>query len=346
MTGTITATATATDNVGVVGVQFLVDGVASGAEDTVAPYSVSINTATLSNGPHTIAARARDAAGNTRTSTAVSVAVNNADTTAPAVSLSAPAAGQTVSGTITATATATDNVGVVGVQFLVDGAASGSEDTASPYSVSINTATLSNGVHTIAARARDAAGNTRTSTAVSVSVSNTDRAGPTVAMTSPAAGQTVWGTITATATATDSSGVLGVLFYMDGQAWGAKDTVAPYSVTIDTTTLTNGVHTILVMARDGAGNNSSSAAVSFTVLNAASRASALPLRAVPGGAVTTLAAAVGQFFPDRAVVGDLDLLHPVEQRRDIRRHGGAREPQAGGGGLFVKCQPGKTTFGV
>ncbi len=38
--------------------------------------------------------------------------------------------------------------------------------------MSINTATLSNGVHTIAARARDAAGNTRTSTAVSVTVSN------------------------------------------------------------------------------------------------------------------------------------------------------------------------------
>ena len=51
------------------------------------------------------------------------------------------APGGTVSGTVTMTATATDNVGVAGVQFLLDGANLGAEDTSSPYSLSWNTTT-------------------------------------------------------------------------------------------------------------------------------------------------------------------------------------------------------------
>ena len=87
------------------------------------------------------------------------------DTTAPTVSVTAPANGATVSGTVTLTATASDNVGVAGVQFLVDGASRlGSEDTTAPYGVSWNTTTVANGTHTLTAVARDAAGNTNTST--------------------------------------------------------------------------------------------------------------------------------------------------------------------------------------
>ena len=57
------------------------------------------------------------------------------DSVAPTVSITAPIAG-TVSGTINVTANAADNVGVVGVQFILDGVALGAEDVASPYSVS------------------------------------------------------------------------------------------------------------------------------------------------------------------------------------------------------------------
>jgi fibronectin type 3 domain-containing protein len=94
------------------------------------------------------------------------------DTTAPTVSLTAPTGGASVSGSVSLTATASDNVGVVGVQFKVDGTAVGSEDTSSPYSVTWSSAAVANGSHSITATARDAAGNTKTSTAVSVTVSN------------------------------------------------------------------------------------------------------------------------------------------------------------------------------
>src|SRR5439155_2269427 len=107
LSATVTVSATATDNVGVVGVQFQLDGVNLGAEDTAAPYTVSWPTPSASNGAHTLTAVARDAAGNTATTSAVSVTVDNA---LPTVSLSAPAPAASVSGTVTVSATATDNV--------------------------------------------------------------------------------------------------------------------------------------------------------------------------------------------------------------------------------------------
>jgi hypothetical protein len=67
--GTATVTATASDDVGVSGVQFSYGGVNIGAEDTAAPYSVSWNTTTFANGCATLLARARDSAGNTADST-------------------------------------------------------------------------------------------------------------------------------------------------------------------------------------------------------------------------------------------------------------------------------------
>ncbi len=57
--------ANASDNVGVVGVQFRLDGAPFGAEDTTDPYAVAWNTTSAANGSHTLTAVARDAAGNT-----------------------------------------------------------------------------------------------------------------------------------------------------------------------------------------------------------------------------------------------------------------------------------------
>jgi hypothetical protein len=94
------------------------------------------------------------------------------DTTAPTVTITAPAALATVVHTVTVSATATDNVGVVGVRFKLDGANLGAEMTAAPYAVNWDTATAVNGTHTLTAVARDAAGNTATSAGVVVIVNN------------------------------------------------------------------------------------------------------------------------------------------------------------------------------
>jgi hypothetical protein len=68
---------------------------------------------------------------------------------------------------------------VQGVQFKLDGAALGAEDTAAPYAVTWDTRPSANGTHTLTAVARDAAGNSRTSAAVSVTVANTAPPPPT-----------------------------------------------------------------------------------------------------------------------------------------------------------------------
>jgi hypothetical protein len=273
ISGTISVTAQASDDRGVAGVRFRLNGANLGAEDTSAPYSVSWNTAGVADGSHTLTAIARDAAGNTRTSAPVTVTVSNGpapDTTPPTVSITSPANDATVSGTITVKASASDNIGVVGVQILLDGVVR-AVDTIAPYSVSWDTTTAGDGSHTLTAVAHDAAGNTRTSAPVTVTVSNgpaADAAPPMVSISSPANGATVSGTITVSASASDNVGVVGVEFFLDGVR-GGDDTTAPYSVPWDTTGTANGQHTLTAVARDAAGNRTTSAAVTVNVSNGA-----------------------------------------------------------------------------
>jgi hypothetical protein len=250
----------------VAGVQFKIDGANLGAEVRSAPYEIPWNTLTATNGTHTITAVARDALGVRWTSNTVTVTVFN-DTIAPSVSITSPAAGATVSGTITMTANASDNVGVVGVQFLVDGVNVGAEATLAPYSAPWNTLSAANGSHVVTAVARDAAGNRGTAAPVTVNVFNDTIAPPSVSITSPAAGATVSGRVNVTANASDNVGVVGVQFKLDGANLGAEVTAAPYAVSWDTATATNASHVLTAVARNAAGKLATSAAVSVTVAN-------------------------------------------------------------------------------
>jgi len=95
------------------------------------------------------------------------------DTTPPTVSMTSPAAGATVAGQIVVAANAADNIGVVGVQFQINGTNFGSEMSGGPYSASWSTSAGPDGSYSLTAIARDAAGNKTTSTAVTVTVKNT-----------------------------------------------------------------------------------------------------------------------------------------------------------------------------
>ncbi|HEY3272021.1 MAG TPA: M4 family metallopeptidase [Geothrix sp.] len=92
---------------------------------------------------------------------------SSTDTIPPTVSASESG----TSGTITFSATASDNVGVTKVEFYVDGALKGT-DTTSPYSMTLDSTTLTNGSHSLVAKAYDAAANVGTSATVTFSVSN------------------------------------------------------------------------------------------------------------------------------------------------------------------------------
>ncbi len=90
-----------------------------------------------------------------------------ADTTAPVVSASKLG----TSGTITFSATASDNVGVTRVEFFVDNLLKGSS-TAAPYSYPFNSTTVTDGVHSLLAKAFDAAGNVGSSVTQNFTVTN------------------------------------------------------------------------------------------------------------------------------------------------------------------------------
>ena len=191
------------------------------------------------------------------------------DTTAPQVAITSPAAGATLSGTVNLTANATDNVAVASVQFRIDGTNAGPALTAPPYAYSLNTSSLSNASHSLTAAATDTSGNAATSAAITVQVNNatSDTTPPTVTVTAPANGATVSGTVSVTANASDNVGVASVQFQVDGANVGALDTAAPYSYSWNTTAATNGSHTVRAIAKDAAGNSTTSASVTVTVSN-------------------------------------------------------------------------------
>src|SRR5205814_1680242 len=155
-----------------------------------APYSVSWNTTTASNGSHTLTAVARDAAGNRTTSAAVTVTVFN-DTTPPAVTIN-QAAGQadpTSASPINFSAVFSEPVsGFTGAAVTLSGTAGGTKTVTvsggpSTYNVAVSGMSSSGTVIASipAGVASDAAGNLNTaSTSTDNSVAFGTFVSPTV----------------------------------------------------------------------------------------------------------------------------------------------------------------------
>ncbi|MFS0727527.1 Ig-like domain-containing protein [Paenibacillus sp. 1P07SE] len=97
-------------------------------------------------------------------------AARGGDQTAPEVVVAAPTA--PVTGTSTLTATATDNVGVTGVQLLLDGKKLGAEMTSAPYELTWDSSGYADGHYALTASVRDAAGNRTLSEPAGVIVHN------------------------------------------------------------------------------------------------------------------------------------------------------------------------------
>jgi poly(hydroxyalkanoate) depolymerase family esterase len=195
--------------------------------------------------------------------------LDNSDSAAPTVSLTAPGNGSTVSGPVQVTASASDNVGVSKVEFFIDNTLVGT-DSASPYAYTWNSATATNGTHVLVAKAHDAAGNTASSSPLTVTVTGgiSDTTAPTVSITFPTAGATVAGAVTITAIASDDIGVTKVEFLIDGAVVGqgvSAQQAGPFEFNWNTTTYATGVHTLQARAYDAAGNTAASTSVSVTV---------------------------------------------------------------------------------
>jgi hypothetical protein len=174
VSGLVPVSVNASDNIGVARVDLLVNGTVVATAAT-APFDFSWDSTGVANGTARLSAVAYDAAGNAGSAAAVSVNVSNVttsvpnDTTAPVVAISNPVSG-TVSGNVSVSANATDNAGAAAIKMTVaiDGVLK-AEGTGGSLGYNWNTKKSTAGAHTITVTARDAAGNTST-TSVSVSV--------------------------------------------------------------------------------------------------------------------------------------------------------------------------------
>jgi hypothetical protein len=178
----------------------------------------------------------------------------------PAVALLSPQPNSIVTGTVSLTAAVSEGFSAAGVWFLIDDHSQGAEDTSAPYQASWNSAKTANGQRTIHAVARDAAGNTTISTPITVTVKNgtADTTPPVVSVNAPATNARASGIVTISANATDNVGVASVQFTLNGVNLGAPDTVAPYAITWNTAGAVKGKYEVRAIARDGAGNATTS----------------------------------------------------------------------------------------
>ncbi len=193
-------------------------------------------------------------------------ATTPSDTTVPTVSIATPVSGSTIKGTVSISVSATDNVGVTQTACYVDGTLIGTS-TSATAAFSWNSATVADGTHVLQARASDAAGNTGVSAYVIITVQNvTDSSAPVVTISSPTDGSTVKGVISIVVSATDDTGVAQVNCYLDGSLLGSRSK-ASATFSLDTTKLSNAVHTLVAHAYDTSGNIGTSSTISFTVQN-------------------------------------------------------------------------------
>src|SRR5688572_12352238 len=164
-TTTVTAAPNGVGGLTLVGVQFKIDGVNLGAEDTTAPFSIPWNTAQSSNGPHTLTAVARDLLGGLSTSAPVTVAVDNAPPTAR-INQAAGQADPTNGSLINFTVVFTEAVsGFTAADVAIAGTAGGNKAvtvTGGPSTFNVSISGMTDGTVTatvVSGAAQDAAGN-------------------------------------------------------------------------------------------------------------------------------------------------------------------------------------------
>lgn len=259
--GIVTLSATASDDDSVLRVLFYVDDELIGGPRT-APYTAEWDTRTHAEGSARIQAKVLDTSGNVGESPVQTVTVGNylLDTTPPATTASCGSqrCEETWFNTpVPLTLAAADaGSGLDQIRYTTDGTAPAQETGiryAEPVTVPATT--------TVKYRAWDKAGNAEPVRTLTLKV---DRVTPTVSITSPVNGATVSGTTYYRTDVSDDNSVARVLFYVDNVFIGSR-TKSPYQWVWDTSAVSPGQHTLYVLARDAAGNQTRSETMTITI---------------------------------------------------------------------------------
>ncbi|MGH2968344.1 MAG: Ig-like domain-containing protein [Solirubrobacteraceae bacterium] len=268
--GTVALSATATSDRPIVSVRFQSAPAGSGSwtdrcTDTVAPYSCSWDTTALADGLNDLRAIALDASSYSQTATVIDRRVDN---TPPTLTMTDPGSPLTGTRTIAATAGDPGGTGVASVAFEYRTSPAGlwtpvCNDAGSPYSCPWSTALLADGLYDLRATATDAAGNTSSSTVTDRRLDNT---APTVSMTDDGTPKRSTVTLQSTSGDGNGAGVASVRYQFrpsGGGAWtdACTGSSAPFSCPVDTTAAPDGLYDMRAIATDGAGFQTTSAAL-------------------------------------------------------------------------------------
>jgi hypothetical protein len=249
--------------------------------------SFSWNTTTSTNGTVTLTATATDSAGATGSATRT-VTVSNTtttpppttgDTTPPTVAITSPTGNVWTGNSLQISASATDDVKLAKIELWGGGAAFGTIPcTAATCSGKIEWKTGSQpiGALQVNAVAYDAAGNKTVSAPVYLyhnatsptiasgagSTSTTTTPALSVAFTSPTSGATVSGTTNFAIAITGASGSSTVAATLDGTSVGSQTVSgSTASISVDTTKVANGSHTVAANVTNGTKTATASIAV-------------------------------------------------------------------------------------
>ncbi|MFE1602191.1 Ig-like domain-containing protein [Methylobacterium sp. ID0610] len=251
-------------------VSLIENGALLGSASADASGQWQLTLGTLSEGAHTLSARAVDRAGNTSVpSGSLTVTIDTTPPTAPSAPTLAPASdtGTSNSDQITRVAaptfTGSAEAGST-IDLLVGGSLVGAGTADGAGLWTITSSTLGEGTHTVSARARDAAGNTRDGSGLTVTIDLTSPPAPTgLALTAasdtgdPGDGITRLSTpaIRGLAEAGDR-----VRLYEGQTLLGTGTADGQGAWTVSSSVLTGGGHSLTAVAVDPAGNTSAASA--------------------------------------------------------------------------------------
>jgi hypothetical protein len=285
VSGTITIAAVAHDD-NALDYTFTVDGVTVGHGSSP---TATWDSTTHGDGTVTVSATATDVAGNSTTSSSHTITVDN---TAPTPTLDDP--GPAIRGTVTLSASSDSDTQTVEFQRSPSGQNTWTTIATggAPFSASLDTTALADGVYDLRVVATDLSGHVGASGTRTTRVDNTP---PTATLTAPPAGRVVGGPhATLAGNATDSgSGIANVEFQYAPAASGAWQTIgstssSPYHFTWDATGVPTGDYDLRLIATDVAGNTRTTAPVQVHVDSTPPTVSlASPGASVSGGITLT-----------------------------------------------------------
>ena len=155
---------TATDRYDVADVTLLINGLAIAA-DTIEPYQFVIDPSKFAPGEHDLTVEAVDTSGNVGLDTIMVVFAGSGDIAPPSIRITSPQDGDTVRGIVTIMAVASDGGTLTTADVLIHGevlATIPQFEAATTIAHNWNASGASPGLHTVAVRATDAAGNEAT----------------------------------------------------------------------------------------------------------------------------------------------------------------------------------------